>query len=372
MNDESSGLSLVEFTAVVNIELVPDLVNVGLDFLLWDFDIVDGIDGTALSMLLDTSWVEAHTKTLLLSSVEDQLIGQIVNNLEGLSLQSLNVEVLDALMIVELSSWILLVADLAHDQDLWAISLDMVVKLGSRHVLELRSVTDITAELWAVELSVGLELSESLPDDGLLSTLPASMWELTEINAVLENLVYFLEEVTTSLAIGTADVEAWGLAIRSHLTSRVWVGGVTSSISTGRHQLVINLSSHVVPGSWVSIIHVVGTASSLELQLAILAEKLVAVFALERLEWELEAHDALDLFDHLSLKLILDLVHLNVKRRNWFWAHHLLDCLIANDKVHSCIDGEALLFGVDFLEDRLISPLLLVHLIDRHVLSRKS
>jgi hypothetical protein len=326
-------------------------------------------------MLFDTLRPQTHTQTLLLSSVENQLIRQIVNDLKRHCLQPFHVEVLDALVIMEFSSWELFVADLAHDKNFWAVSLDMVMELGSSHVLELGSVADITSELGAVELSMCLELTEGLPDDNFPSILIASMWEFTEINAVLQHLVNFLEEITASLAIGAANIEPCSLSdnsIRRHLTTH-WTRFSSSSISTGRHQFVVDFLPEIIPLHWIlGILHFRDLCAStfLKLELAILTEKFVAVFALERFEWELEAHDALDLFHHFALKLILDFIHLNIKRRNWLWTHHSLDSLIRNNKILSCINRKIFLFGVHFLEDGLTSPLLLVHLNDRHLLSQ--
>lgn len=216
-------------------------------------------------------------------------------------------------MIVELTSRILLVADLAHNQNFRAVSLYVVIKLRSCHVLELGSIADVTSKLGAIELSVSLKFTEGLPDDDLLSVLPASMWEFTEINAVLKNLVYFLEKVSTSLAIGAAYIEARSLSIVSHLTTTT---SSSSSISAGRHKFIVNLLSDIIPLNFIifilNLVHL-SAHTLLELQLAILTEKLVAVFALKRLEWELKAHDALDLFHHFALKLILDFIHLNIE-----------------------------------------------------------
>jgi len=326
-------------------------------------------------MLFDTLRPQTHTQTLLLSSVENQLIRQIVNDLERHCLQPFHVEVLDALVIMEFSSWELFIADLAHDKNFWAVSLDMVMELGSSHVLELGSVADITSELGAVELSVCLELTEGLPDDNFLTILIASMWEFTEINAVLQHLVNFLEEITASLAIGAANIEPCSLSdnsIRRHLTTH-WTRFSSSSISTGRHQFVVNFLPEIIPLHWIlSILHFRDLSAStfLELELAILTEKFVAIFAFERFEWELLAHDACDLFHNFTLKLILDFIHRNIKRRNWLWTHHFLDSHIRNDKILSCINRKIFLFGVHFLEDGLTSPLLLVHLNDRHLLSQ--
>ena len=87
------------------------------------------------------------------------------DNIVAVSVKLFNVELLDAVVAVELTSSMLLVTDLAHDFYLWAISLDMVVELGSGHVLELLSEADVATKLGALELRVTLELSKSLPDN---------------------------------------------------------------------------------------------------------------------------------------------------------------------------------------------------------------
>ena len=233
-------------------------------------------------------------------------------------------------MFSKITSRIFFVADLAHDKNFWAVSLDMIMELGSGHMLELRSVADITSELGAVELSVCLELTEGLPDD-LTAIFIASMWELTEINAVLNNLVNFLEEITTSLAIGAANVvtTSWSwCALRNQL-----IRGTSSSISTGRHQFVVNFLREIVPLHWILRMLHYSARTLLELKLTILTENFVAAFAFERFEWELSAHATNDLIHHFTLKLILDFIHLNIKRRNWLWTHQPLDSLIRNDKI---------------------------------------
>ena len=214
---------------IVDIKLGPNLFDVGFDLLIWDLFVVEGSYSATLSMLFNAFWHQTHAETFSLSSVKNQLVSQIVNDLEGISLQFFNVEVLNALMLVELSSWILFIADLAHYKDFRAVSLDMIMKLGSSHVLKLWSIADIASKLGAVELSVCLQLTEGFPDE-LSSFSWASMRKLTEINAIPNNLVNFLEEVTASLAVGAANVEASRGCSLNHLTTlRI----SSSSISTG-------------------------------------------------------------------------------------------------------------------------------------------
>lgn len=68
----------------------------------------------AISVLVDALLSHAQPKPLLLSSVQDQLVNQLVQHIVVVGSQLLNVEFLDALMVSELFSRVLLVADLAH------------------------------------------------------------------------------------------------------------------------------------------------------------------------------------------------------------------------------------------------------------------
>ena len=86
-----------------------------------------------------------------------------------MGLQLVNIKVFDALMLSEFSSGVFLVTNLTHNHYFWAVSLDMIVQLRSGHMLVLISIANIAAKLWAVELGVGLQLAESLPNDLILS-----------------------------------------------------------------------------------------------------------------------------------------------------------------------------------------------------------
>ena len=66
------------------------------------------------------------------------------------------------MMSLQFFDEIVFAADLTLDQNFRAVSLDMVMELGSGHMLELGSIADITSELGAVELSEGL--SEDLTE----------------------------------------------------------------------------------------------------------------------------------------------------------------------------------------------------------------
>jgi hypothetical protein len=72
--------------------------------------------------------------------------------------------------------------------------------------------------------------------------------------------------------------------------------------------------------------------------LAIFTEKLVATFALERFIRELVTHYALDLVNHLSLKLVLDFFHFDIKTWNWVRPKNKLDTWVSDDEIHSFVD----------------------------------
>jgi hypothetical protein len=80
-------------------------------------------------------------------------------------LKFLDIKIFDALMLSKYIARVFFVTNLAHDLDLRTIFSNVVVKLSTSHMLILFTVADITTELWAIELSMCLELIQSLPDD---------------------------------------------------------------------------------------------------------------------------------------------------------------------------------------------------------------
>jgi hypothetical protein len=111
---------------------------------------------TAVSVLLNALVLGAETKTFFLSSMKNEFVCQLVDNVIAMGIQLVNIEFLYALMTTEFCSGVLLVTDLAHHLHLGTVSLDVVVQLRSSHVLELLSVADIASKLRAVKLSVSL------------------------------------------------------------------------------------------------------------------------------------------------------------------------------------------------------------------------
>ena len=138
-----------------------------------------------VSMLLNALVFGAKTKSLLLSSVENEFVGQVINDIIAMSVQLVDVELLDALVRSKLSSSILLVANLAHHLHFWTFFADVIIQLGPSQVLELFPIANVAAKLWTGKLSVSLELAKGLPNDLRASPVDmTSMWELTEVNAV--------------------------------------------------------------------------------------------------------------------------------------------------------------------------------------------
>ena len=84
----------MEVAVIVGIILVPNLFDVGFDLLFRDLGVIVSVSSATLSVLFDALRVQTHAETLCLSFVENQLICQVVDDLERVSLQLFHVEVL--------------------------------------------------------------------------------------------------------------------------------------------------------------------------------------------------------------------------------------------------------------------------------------
>ena len=159
-------------------------------------------------MSLNTLELLAGTQAFALPLVEDEVVGQVLDDVERAGTQLLKVEVLNALVVRELRANVLTVTDLAHHLDVGTLVFNVVVELSARHMLEFLSIANVTAKLRTVELCMRLQFSERLPDNFALAIRRrALMRELTEVNTVLKNFVDRLEEVTTDLTVGAAHLE---------------------------------------------------------------------------------------------------------------------------------------------------------------------
>lgn len=98
--------------------------------------------------------------------------------------------VFETLVFLELCSVEITVAYLALDHYFWTVSFDVLEQLSPCHVLEVFMVTDVTSEFGAITNCVLLELSHCFPDQStVFGVFVASVWELTEVNTVLEDII---------------------------------------------------------------------------------------------------------------------------------------------------------------------------------------
>ena len=211
-------------------------------------------------------------------------------------------------------------------------------------------------------LRMSLQFSKSLPNNlAFAISGHTSMRELAEIDAISQNFINLLHVVTLHSAMG-----AGGSGLQSHLL--LLLRQTTATISPGRHHVVIHLLGDITKIGWsiCNFFVVRRFASFSELELTILTKQFIATLALQRLIWELIANSALYFFNHFSLKLILDFVHLDIKGWNRFRTHQLLDRSIRNHQLLSLLYWKTFFFCIHFLLERMVLPLHGIHLLDWH------
>jgi hypothetical protein len=72
----------------------------------------------------------------------------------------------------------------------------MLEQLPSGHVLEIFMITNVTTKLRAVTNGMLLKIFHGLPEqDSITAVLVASMRELTEVNAILKDIVNILYKI---------------------------------------------------------------------------------------------------------------------------------------------------------------------------------
>lgn len=89
----------------------------------------------------------------------------------------------------KISSVEIFYANLALNHNRRAIILDMLGQLSSCHVLEIFIVANVASKFRTLVHGMLLKIFHRLPNNDLLSVVPALMRKLTEVNAVLEDLV---------------------------------------------------------------------------------------------------------------------------------------------------------------------------------------
>ena len=146
-----------------------------------------------ISMLFNALVFWTQTEPFFLSSVKNELISKIFNDVVFILLELLKIEIFNTLMTCKIGSSIFLIANLTHDKNFWAFVSNMFLKLNSRHMLKFRSIADITSKFGTMKLSMCLQFTKCFPNEwSIIVCLRASMWEFTEIDTVFQNLVHIL------------------------------------------------------------------------------------------------------------------------------------------------------------------------------------
>lgn len=178
------------------------------------------------------------------------------------------------------------------------------------------------------------------------------MRELTEVNAIPKDLIDWLQEFATFLAMWAAYVVAWGLisSLESSL-SLISLCCVLFSLCW-RHlsEFLFGKLVHLWIGKIVFVVS--ASAGTHQLLLAVLAEQFVTLPALHGSEWEVQTHHALDFFNHFALQLICNHRHLDIEGRNWLWAHNLFNGLVRDQKLELLVA-----LAIDFVTTRGYMPL---------------
>ena len=165
----------------------------------------------AISESFNALLVHTQTETLFRSAESHEIFSDVIHYVEMMSIQFLYVKVLQANVICKLASVEFFIANLTLNHNFWTVSLNVHEKLCPCQMLEVFVITNITAEFRAVVDGVLLEFFHGLPDDlAMFAIFVAFMREFAEVNAVLENLVNWLQEVATSLTMWAANVVSWG------------------------------------------------------------------------------------------------------------------------------------------------------------------
>jgi len=307
---------------------------------------------TAFSIPCKARWFWTGTKDLLLTFELHHLFGDVLNHFDLILLQLLDIVILEALVVREISPAKLFVANLALDHNFGTISFDVISQLGSSHLLILWEVADVATILGTlIVISMTLKLTDSFPHDlGVLITL---VRELTEIDAVSNNWVNFGQEIALAFTVGARHgLAAWNSTIITHLCSSVSgqpshglsFPGIWRSL-----ELLTGFFHHGLDSSFV--LHKLWVL--LELDLAVLTEDFVALSAFKWHIWEKSAHNTSYFFSQFSLKLVLDLIIFNVNRGNWIWSHNFINSSIWQHQVVSHLHIKTHFICTHFLSEIL-------------------
>ena len=167
-------------------------------------------------------------------------------------------------------------------------------------MLILFSVADVASKFGAVELSMCLKLVKCLPNYFTSAIVgEALMWEFTKVDTIFEDFVNILHEVITFTTIWAA------------LVFSIWFDTIVL-VSSSANKFLLH-SSHKATHTTSSLHDTAIISYKLtKLKLTVFTKQFVAFSALKWLVWELEADHALNFFNHFTLELILNFIHLNI------------------------------------------------------------
>lgn len=240
--------------------------------------------------------------------------------------EALDVHITKALMIRKFCSVKVAFADLTLNDDFWAVPFNMLEQLRPSHVLVIFAVAYVTAILRTIIDGMLLQLGHCLPNHDLTAILPTLVRKLAEINTVLQDLVYRLQEISSFTT-------AWTAFFVLHIdifgdSSFVDCGHILLSLHN-RQFLELLLWNSLY--NWISkLVLIVRRCATHHLRLAVLTKQLVASFAFCRQERCSTTNHALDFFDHLFLQLVSDKRNFDIKGWEWLRPHDFLDGLIRN------------------------------------------
>lgn len=280
-------------------------------------------------VLVNAVEVDTQSKTGLASAHHHQVFSQVVEHIEPAAFKQFGERVFEALVLGELSSVVVLVADLALHHDLGTLFLDVLEQFLPGHVLEVFVVADVAPELRTVHDGMLLQLLHRLPDQlAILAVFKALVWKLAEVNAVLKNIVNVPEEITNGFAVRTLHFVSLLAFSKSLLLFSQQVFCELFPFISG------HLGHFYLHFRVMQFFLAVGVVHSFvqKKQLAEFTEKFAAMLALLGFVREVVAHHAPDFFNHFALQLVLNRVQFDVQLRNGFGPHDLLDGLVRNEE----------------------------------------
>ena len=164
---------------------------------------------SAFSVPFYTFRAYTESKTFLITTKTYQIFSQEIYNFHMMSLKSCEIFFLQACMNNEFSSCEVQHTNLTLNRYFRAIIFDVFKELSSSHLLEIFMVADVTTKLRAIKKSMLLKFIHCFPNNFTPFAVNVTvMREFTKIDAISDNFVNFLHEITSFLTIWAAYVIA--------------------------------------------------------------------------------------------------------------------------------------------------------------------